>query len=118
MGKKSESTFDRMMKKSSFKKEFDEGYQHFLLCEMVRALMDSDDKSVRELASELGVSKTVIQNLRSGTQTDVKLSNFLKLIAAYGYHLVLEKGEDRIQLPAGVLMQQQKSQNPRAKKVS
>jgi hypothetical protein len=49
-----------------------------------------------KLADELGVSKTVVQNLRSGTQTDMKLSNFLKLARAYGYHVVLEKDGSRI----------------------
>jgi len=44
----------------------------------------------------LGVSKTVIQNIRSGEQTDMKLSNFVKLTHAYGFDLVLEKAGERI----------------------
>ena len=69
-----------------------------MLTELVLAIMAEDNKSVRELAEELGVSKTVIQNLRSGDQTDMKLSNFVKLTHAYGYHLVLEKEGQRITL--------------------
>jgi hypothetical protein len=60
--------------------------------------MAEDNKSVRALANELGVSKTVIQNIRSGEQTDMKLSNFLKMTHAYGFQLVLEKGDQRIGL--------------------
>jgi DNA-binding Xre family transcriptional regulator len=67
-----------------------------MLSELVLAIMAQDSKSVRELAEELGVSKTVIQNLRSGEQNDMRLSNFVKLTHAYGYDLVLEKEGQRI----------------------
>jgi hypothetical protein len=96
--KKSKSTYARWMRKPGFKKAFDEGYKELLLSELVLALMAEDTKSVRQLAAELGLSKTVIQNLRSGTQSDMKLSNFLKFTRGYGYHVVLEKGDQRISL--------------------
>lgn len=92
------STVDRWMQKPGFKKAVDKEYKELLLSELVLAIMAEDSKSVRELAGELDVSKTVIQNLRSGTQTDMKLSNFMKLTHAYGYHLVLEKEGQRIAL--------------------
>ena len=44
----------------------------FLLSEIINALMENDNKSVRALAKEVGFSPTVIQNLRSGKQEDVK----------------------------------------------
>jgi hypothetical protein len=62
-------------------------YEELLLSELALAFMAEDSKSVREL----GISKTVIENLRSGDQTDMKLSNFVKLIHVYGFHIVLEK---------------------------
>ena len=86
------------MRKPAFKKAFDEGYRELLLSELVLGMMAEDKKSVRKLAGELGISKTVVQNLRSGMQSDMKLSNFLKLTRAYGYHVVLEKGDRRISL--------------------
>jgi len=55
------------LRKPGFKKAFDEGYKELLLSELVLASMAKDTKSVRQLAGELGLSKTVIQNLRSGT---------------------------------------------------
>src|SRR5437868_1191288 len=96
--KEPNSTIERWLNRPGFREEFKKEYKEFLLSELVLALMADDKKSVRELARELGVSKTVIQNLRSGVQSDMKLSNFLKLTHAYGYDLVLEKGEERIAL--------------------
>lgn len=94
--KKKSSTMDRWLKKPGFKKSFEKEYKDFLLSELVHAIMAEDNKSVRALADELGVSKTVIQNIRSGEQTDMKLSNFLKMTHAYGFNVVLEKGDQRI----------------------
>jgi transcriptional antiterminator len=90
------STLDRWLEKPGFKEPFEKEYKDFLLSELVHAIMAEDNKSVRALADELGVSKTVIQNIRSGEQTDMKLSNFLKMTHAYGFKLVLEKGDQRI----------------------
>ena len=96
--KKPASTLDRWLEKPDFKTSFEKEYKEFLLSELVHAIMAEDNKSVRALAAELGISKTVIQNIRSGEQTDMKLSNFLKMTHAYGFQLVLEKGDQRIAL--------------------
>ncbi len=96
--KKPMSSFDRWMQNPKLKAAFEKEYKELLLSEIVLALMAEDDKSIRTLASELGLSKTVVQNLRSGVQEDMKLSNFLKFVGAYGYHVVLEKGKQRIPL--------------------
>ena len=85
------STVERWMQQPRFKTGLAKECEELMLSELVLAIMAGDSKSVRELANELGVSKTVIQNLRSGEQRDMKLSNFVKLTRAYGYHLVLEK---------------------------
>ena len=94
--KKSMSTVGRWMQKPGFKTAVAREYKALMLSELVLAIMAQDSKSVRDLAQELGVSKTVIQNLRSGGQSDMKLSNFVKLTRAYGYDLVLEKEGQRI----------------------
>ena len=94
--KKTISTYAREMKKSKFKKAFAKSYREFLLSEFLIALMEKDDKSIRDLAKEIGLSPTVIQNIRSGKQDDIKLSNFINLSHAYGYHIILEKGNERI----------------------
>jgi DNA-binding Xre family transcriptional regulator len=96
--KKPTSTVARWMRKPGFKAAVAKEYKELMLSELVLAIMAEDGKSVRALADQLGVSKTVIQNLRDGTQRDMKLSNFVKLTHAYGYHLVLEKEGQRITL--------------------
>jgi hypothetical protein len=96
--KKSTSTVARWMQKPGFKAAVAKERKELILPELVLAIMAKDTKSVRELADELGLSKTVIQNIRSGEQSDMKLSNFVKLTHAYGFDLVLEKEGQRIPL--------------------
>ena len=55
-----------------------------------------DDKSVRQLAEEAGVSPTAIQNVRSGKSEDMRLKNFVSVVQALGYNTVLEKDGQRI----------------------
>jgi DNA-binding Xre family transcriptional regulator len=100
MAKKIETTFDRWMENPEVKQSFDEGYKAFVLSELITALMERDHKTVRGLAKEIGLSKTVIQNLRSGQQKDMKLTNFLKLVEQCGYHVVLENEANRIPVTA------------------
>jgi len=98
MANKRESTFDREMKDASFRKQFEEEYQDFLLSEIISILMEDEGKTVRKLAHEVGLSPTVIQKLRSGKQKDVKLRNFINISHACGFNVILEKGDDRIVL--------------------
>lgn len=94
--KTKQTTFDRWMKNPELKKEFKKEYEELLLSELVLSMMEEDEKSVRGLAEEIGVSKTIIQNIRSGKQSDIKLSNFVNMTQACGYTLVLEKDDKRI----------------------
>jgi transcriptional regulator with XRE-family HTH domain len=96
--KKSISTFEREMKNSKFKKAFDKSYKEFLLSELLIAIMEKDDKSVRKLAKETGVSPTIIQNIRSGKQENLKVSNFVSIAHACGYKVILEKNDDRFEI--------------------
>ena len=98
MTKKPQSTFEKEMRSSSFKKQFDKEYKIFLLSELITSLMEDEEKSVRKLAKEVALSPTVIQNIRSGKQEDIKLSNFISISHACGYHLILEKGKKRVRL--------------------
>jgi len=74
MNKCQPSTFEREMQDPAFKTLFKKAYQEFLLSEFILALMEKDKKSVRQLADEVDISH------------------------AFGYHLVLEKGNERIPL--------------------
>jgi DNA-binding Xre family transcriptional regulator len=94
--KKKLSTFEREMKNIQFKKTFEKGYKSFLLSELLIALMDRNNKSVRELANEVGLSPSVIQKIRSNEQKDIKITNFLNIVDEFGYKVFLEKGKERI----------------------
>ena len=96
--KKAVSTFEREMKDARFKKIFDKSYKEFLLSELLIAIMDEDEKSVRNLATEVGLSPTIIQNIRSGKQDDLKISNFVSIAHACGYKVILEKNDERFEI--------------------
>ena len=98
MRKKTVSTFEREMRDPKFKQAFDKEYSKFLLSELLISLMSDDLISVRKLANEVGLSPNLIQKIRSGAQTDIKLSNFINISHAFGYQLILEKGKRRIRL--------------------
>lgn len=90
------STFDRIMQDPDRRKHFEEEYRDLVLSELLLALMENDEKSVRTLAREAGLSPTVIQNIRSGKQKNMRLDNFRNIVHACGYSIVLEKGGERI----------------------
>ncbi|MBD2628216.1 helix-turn-helix domain-containing protein [Trichormus variabilis] len=94
------STFDRMMQNPDFKAKFEPGYQEFLLSELLISMMENDHISIAQLAEEVNISPAVIQDICSGQQKDMKISNFLQIVQSCGYRLILEKGEERISLVA------------------
>ena len=100
MAKKTKTTFDKWLSDPQVKKHFDKGYKNFVLSELILALMENDGRSVRQLAKEVGLSPTVIQNLRSGKQEDMKIRNFISIAHACGFHLVLKNKKE--QIPIGV----------------
>ena len=92
------STYDRKMKDHKFKKTFQKSYKELLFSELLVSIMEGDDISIRQLATEAKLSASVIQDLRSGKQHDVKLSNLIKIAHAFGYEIILQKGENRFTL--------------------
>lgn len=95
MSKKPLSTFEREMQDPHFKAAYEESYQELLLSELLISIMELDEKSVRKLAKEAGLSPTIIQNLRSGKQRDIKIGNFVNIAKVLGYKVILEKGDER-----------------------
>jgi DNA-binding Xre family transcriptional regulator len=98
MTKKALSTFEREMKNAKLKKAFDKSYKNFLLSELLIAIMEEDDVSVRDLAKEVGLSPTIIQRIRSGKQDDLKISNFVSIVRACGYKVLLVKNDEKIEI--------------------
>ncbi len=60
------------------------------------SIMEGDDVSVRNLAKEARLSPSVIQNLRSGKQYDIKVSNLIRIAHAFGFEVILERGDERL----------------------
>ena len=100
MIKKTLTTFEREMQDTDFKKSFNKEYKEFLLSELISSLMEKDNKSVRKLAEEAGLSPSIIQNLRSGKQDDLKLTSFINITHSCGYEILLKKGKELIHVGA------------------
>ncbi|MFC1841691.1 helix-turn-helix domain-containing protein [Candidatus Dependentiae bacterium] len=86
MNKKIKSTSQEFIE-SLTKKErekFFEEYKELLLSELILALMEKDDLSVRKLAKMAGVSPTVVQAMRSGAKKDFSLKTFFKVLKGLG----------------------------------
>lgn len=92
------STFERLMKDPKRKKRFDEGYKEFLISELLLALMEEDDISVRKLAKAANVSPKLIQDIRSGKDRNITLKSFFKIIDSFGYQVLLKKEDKSIPL--------------------
>ncbi len=84
------STFEKQMRNPKRKRQFDKQYREFILSELLLALMEEDEVSVRELAKEAGVSPTVIQQIRSGEKGNLTLSTLISILDALGYSSTLE----------------------------
>ena len=92
------TTYERKMRDAKFKKAYEASYKELLFSELILSMMDDDNKSIRKLAEEANLSKSVIQDLRSGKQDDIKVSNLIKLAKAFGYEVILKKGEKIVTL--------------------
>ena len=95
MNKKTKSTVEMRLEamSPSRRKKFFEGYKDFVLSEIVLALMEEDEVSLRKLAKIAGVSPTVVQAMRTGKK-DFSLKSFLKVLKGLDCNLMLEhKGE-------------------------
>ena len=92
------STYERKMKDKKFKVAYDKHYKELLFSELLISIMEEDDKSVRSLAKEANISPSVIQDLRSGKQQDIKVSNLIRIVESLGYAVVLQKGEEKLTL--------------------
>lgn len=92
------STYERKMKNAKFKKAYEKSYKELLFSELMIAVMENDDKSVRQLAKEAHLSPSVIQDLRSGKQQDIKVRNFIHIAHALGYEVLLKKGDECLTL--------------------
>lgn len=97
------STYERKMQDLKFKKAYEDEYKQLLFSELLISIMEGDGKSVRGLAEEAQISPSVIQELRSGKQHDIKVSNLIKIAKVFGYDLVLQKGSEQLTLQDSIV---------------
>lgn len=92
--KKTKSTCEEFVASLSpaAKRKFDAEYQELVISELILAIMEQDDISVRKLAKLAGVSPTVVQAMRSGSKNDFSMQSFLKILNGLGCEkLVVER---------------------------
>jgi DNA-binding Xre family transcriptional regulator len=90
-----QTTYDRVVGNMSpaRRKKFEEEYRELVLSELLIALMEEDDVSVRKLAHEAGLSSAIIQGIRSGTKENITLQSFLKILHALDCSLLVKKNQ-------------------------
>ena len=100
------STVDQTLAKLTpkQKEKFDKEFQDFVLSELLLAIMEQDNLSVRQLAKLANVSPSVIQSMRSGEKKDYTLTVFLKVLKGLGCKkLKVEYKGKNINLPFSTL---------------
>jgi len=96
--KKYKSDYEEFVSNPKRKKLVDKKYQELCLSEVILALMEKEAVSVRALAKEIGVSPTVIQDIRSKKHSNITLSTLFGLTSALGAKIKLEIGDKTITL--------------------
>lgn len=93
INKNVKSTHDEFIESltSAQRKEYETEYREFLLSELLIALMEDNETSVRELAKAAHVSPTIIQGLRSGSRKNLTVQTLLNILDVLGYTLVAQK---------------------------
>ncbi len=90
------STYDRLIQEDSkFEEDLNKKYKDFILSELLLAVMEEDNISIRKLAKEANVSPSLIQDLRSGKKENLTLRSFSSIVDALGYDIVLEKRQKK-----------------------
>lgn len=87
MTKKVKSTYEEFMEAKTPKqrKKFEEEYKELALSELILALMERDEISVRKLAKIAGVSPTIVQEMRSGLKKNYSMESFYKILTTLGF---------------------------------
>jgi hypothetical protein len=104
MKKKVKSTAESFIDSLSPKelKEFGEGYKDFVLSELILAIMEEDEISVRQLAKMAGISPTVVQAMRSGTKKDFSMQSFFKVLKGLGCKKLMIELNDGHYIPLDI----------------
>lgn len=80
------------MKDEDRRKRFEEKYARFIMADIVIGFMEQEQLSVRAMARAMGVSPTVVQDLRSGKRKNLTLKHLLAFADACHAKITIEKG--------------------------
>lgn len=97
MKKKAKSTYETFIEDREQKALLDAEYKELLLSELLYAAMKEDHLSVRKLAAMVGVSPTIIQDVRSGIKKNFTLETISRILGAIGYEIIFvpKEGKER-----------------------
>lgn len=93
MNKKVKTISDKFFESLTPKqaKKYKDDYKKFALSELILALMEEDDISVRELAKIADVSPAVVQSMRTNKEKDFTMRSFFKILKGLGVnHFMVE----------------------------
>jgi DNA-binding Xre family transcriptional regulator len=85
------TTYERLTQDPARKAKIESNYKDLLLSELLTALMEEDQISVRKLAKLAGISPSIIQDVRSGKKENITFRSFSNIATALGYEVVLQK---------------------------
>ena len=93
--KKKLSTYDEMSLDPKVKKDLDSGYKELILSELILALMQEDNVSVRMLAKEAGLSPTTIQELKTKNKLP-NMKTFFKIMEHFNLKVTIQKKNGQV----------------------
>jgi len=76
--------------RAAYEKELHE----FIISELVLAIMNKRDLSVRRLAQMADISPTIVQDIRSGKKHNLNLDTFIKILEAMRCSMEIVIGDD------------------------
>lgn len=104
--KKIKSTYDKYIEEISKdpkkKKKFDEELKSFYLSELILEFMEDESLTIRELAVNSGVSKSIIQNLRSSDNLNVTMKTMSNVLSQLGGELFIKRKKKVYPINLGV----------------
>lgn len=93
--KKKLSTYEEMILNPKVKKDLDTGYKELVISELVLALMQEDNVSVRMLAKEAGLSPTTIQELKTKNKLP-NMKTFFKIMSHFNLKVSIQKENGQV----------------------
>ncbi len=89
--KKQKTTYEKFIEDPHQKKLLEEEYQDLLIDELLIAIMEENNLSVRKLANAAGLSPTIIQEIKTGKRKNITVTTFSKIVDACGYEIKLKR---------------------------